>query len=310
MPSPNFLTKTLGYFSDPKVGFVGTPQVYGNTRRSFVARGAAQQLYSFYGPLMRGLGSVGACNMIGANHIVRVAALRDIGSYAGHLTEDLITGMRLHSRGWTSRYVPTPLAVGEGPETWAAYFNQQTRWAFGCMDILRTHSLKLVRTMSRREAATYLSLQQHYFTGLAAAIGIALTSLYFLTGWAPAHVALKLMVVWALPLIAMRQVVAAWLQRFNPTPARDRGLMLAGRYLSIVVWPIYLLAFVGVFRRKRLSFKVTPKGGNQTAPLHPSVAIPHLIIGGITLVDLGLGSACTGCRCRWSAGPRRIRCSC
>ena len=65
--------------------------------------------------------------------------------------------------------------------------------------------------------------------------------------------------------------------------------MLAGRYLSIVVWPIYLLAFVGVFRRKRLSFKVTPKGDNQTAPLHPSVAIPHLIIGGITLVDLGLG---------------------
>ena len=145
MPSPNFLTKTLGYFSDPKVAFVGTPQVYGNTRRSFVARGAAQQLYSFYGPLMRGLGAVGACNMIGANHIVRVAALRDIGSYAGHLTEDLLTGMRLHSHGWTSRYVPTPLAVGEGPETWAAYFNQQTRWAFGCMDILRTHSLKLVR---------------------------------------------------------------------------------------------------------------------------------------------------------------------
>jgi cellulose synthase (UDP-forming) len=288
-PNPNFLTRTLGYFNDPQVAFVGTPQVYGNTRKSFVARGAAQQLFSFYGPLMRGLGANEAANMIGANHIVRVAALRDIGSYAGHLTEDLLTGMRLHARGWKSRYVPTPLAVGEGPETWAAYFNQQTRWAFGCMDILRVHSRKLVKSMNRRNAITYVALQQHYFSGLAAALGVVLTSLYFTTGMAPANVPLKLMVVWATPLIVARFVMARWLQRFNPAPTRDRGLLLAGRYLSIVTWPIYFLAFVGVFRQRRMSFKVTPKGGNQTAPLHPSVAVPHIIAGGITLADLAVG---------------------
>jgi hypothetical protein len=41
IPRKDFLTKTLGYFSDPTVAFVGTPQVYGNEEESWIARGAA-----------------------------------------------------------------------------------------------------------------------------------------------------------------------------------------------------------------------------------------------------------------------------
>ncbi len=40
--------------------------------------------------------------LIGANHIVRVAALKDIGWYRGHLTEDLATGRRFHASRWES----------------------------------------------------------------------------------------------------------------------------------------------------------------------------------------------------------------
>ena len=46
--------------------------------------------------------------------------------------------MRFHAGRWESVYVPEALAVGEGPTTWAAYFNQQYRWAFGCMNIFFT----------------------------------------------------------------------------------------------------------------------------------------------------------------------------
>ncbi len=62
--------------------------------------------------------------LIGANHIVRVAALRDIGWYQGHLTEDLATGMRFHAGRWERSTWPS--AGGRrGPTTWTAYFNQQ-----------------------------------------------------------------------------------------------------------------------------------------------------------------------------------------
>jgi len=56
---------------------------------SFVARGAGQQTYLFYGPILRALSSLRMTLLIGANHVVRVSALRDIGWYQGHLTEDL-----------------------------------------------------------------------------------------------------------------------------------------------------------------------------------------------------------------------------
>ena len=53
-PRRDFLIQTPGYFADPKVAWVGTPQIYGNTD-SFVARGAAEQQFLFYGPVLRGL---------------------------------------------------------------------------------------------------------------------------------------------------------------------------------------------------------------------------------------------------------------
>ena len=278
-PRPDFLTRTLGHFADERVGFVGTPQVYGNTSESFVARGAAQQLYVFYGALMRGLASRGHANMIGANHVVRVSALREVGLYAGHLTEDLLTGMRLHANGWQSRYVSEPLAIGEGPSTWQSYFNQQMRWAFGCMDILRWHSPKLLRRMPRGQGLLYLCLQQHYFAGLASALGMGLLVNYFASGVTPANVRMLDMLVWVTPLVLARQGVTMWLARFNRDPGRARGLLLSGRYTAAVSWPVYLLAAVGVFRQRRLVFKVTPKGPGQPDGTPWSVALPHLVAG-------------------------------
>ena len=56
--------------------------------------------------------------LIGANHVIRVSALKSVNHYSAHITEDLITGMKLHSKGWKSVYLSEPLAIGEGPDTW------------------------------------------------------------------------------------------------------------------------------------------------------------------------------------------------
>lgn len=117
--------------------------------------------------------------LIGANHVIRVKALRDVDHYSAHITEDLLTGMKLHSKGWKSIYIPKVLAVGEGPTTWQSFFNQQMRWGYGCMDILFRHSFRLFRGMNFRFALYYYLLQQHYFSGLAMMLGLFGLSLYF-----------------------------------------------------------------------------------------------------------------------------------
>ena len=284
----DFLTSTLGHFRDPDVAFVGTPQIYGNMG-NFIARGAAEQTYMFYGPILRALSSWRMTLLIGANHIVRVAALREVGWYQGHLTEDLATGKRFHSARWKSVYVPEALAVGEGPTTWAAYFNQQYRWAFGCMSIFFTQQ-KINLKMDFIRGLTYFFLEQFYFSGVRLVMGTALLMLYYLTGWTPANLLLREMLIWYLPLVMWRQVIFFLLQRLTVRPREERGFYWAGSMASIAVLPIYFLAFVGVIRNKRVSFKTTPKGDSDSEEQDKlSVFAPHIVL--IALAAAGLGIA-------------------
>ncbi len=291
IPKPNFLIRTLGYFKDPTVAFIGTPQVYGNEEESWIARGASQQTYSFYGPLQKGFYGNDMTLLIGANHIFRTKAYEDIEGYTAHIAEDMLTGMKLyaHENHWKSVYVPEVLLVGEGPSSWQAYFAQQMRWAYGCMDIAFRHAPSLFRNMKFRHVCNYFILMQFYFAGLAQAVGIVLLVLYFTCGFTPANMPLLPVLVLYVPLVIYQIIFNLWLQRFNIVPETERGLLLAGRLLALAVWPIYFLAFIGVVRGKRLSYVVTPKGKNQTSIYQPRLFMIHGILGIFTLSGLLIG---------------------
>jgi cellulose synthase (UDP-forming) len=283
VPTSTFLTKTLGYFRDPKIAFVGTPQIYGNTDESFIARGAAEQQYSFYGTVLRGLSGMNTTLLIGANHIIRVEALNSVDHYSAHITEDLLTGMKLHHKGWKSVYVPFPLAIGEGPTTWEAYLNQQMRWAYGCIDILFRHSPKLFFRLGFRRTIYYFFLQQHYFSGIAMALSTLLLTLYFIGGIQSADIdLLSFFTVYSFVMVVC-WLMSVWLQHYHVRNQLETGMLLAGKIISIAAWPIWFLAFICVLTGKRLVYKVTPKG--ETDAKHSAfspVFIPHLVFGCIS----------------------------
>lgn len=284
IPKRNFLSDTLGFFNDPKVAFVGTPQVYGNIDKSFIARGAAEQQYYFYGTVLQGLNGMESTLLIGANHIIRVNALKDVGYYSAHITEDLLTGMKLHANNWKSVYYPSELAVGEGPATWESYFNQQMRWAYGCMDIFFHHSPSLFKQMGVRRALYYFFLQQHYFSGVIVAVSTALLCLYFFAGVTTANIDVQKFLTFYPLVVLLCWFMSVRLQRYNIHSQRKLEMQVLGRIISIAAWPIYFLAFICVLLRKRLTYKVTPKGEDENvSPLHLKLFIPHFIFGGLAL---------------------------
>ncbi len=291
LPRRDYLARILGYFHDYQVAFVGTPQIYGNLDESWIARGAAEQAYSFYGPMQKGFYSHDMTLLIGANHAFRVSAYRAIGGYTAHLTEDMLTGMKLyaHNHDWKSVYVPEVLLIGEGPSTWGSYFSQQMRWAYGCMDIALRHSPQLLSRMEWRKAFNYFVLQQFYFSGVAQALGIGLLTLYFVFGISAANMTFLPIITLYLPLMVFGVLFHRWLQRFNIDPEKESGWHMYGRLLSIAAWPVYFLAFVGVVRGKRLTYVVTPKGDNQNRIYEPQFFMPHFILGSITLADIFIG---------------------
>jgi cellulose synthase/poly-beta-1,6-N-acetylglucosamine synthase-like glycosyltransferase len=287
VPKSTFLTKTLGYFRDPRIAFVGTPQIYGNTKDSLIAQGADEQLYSFYGSVLRGLSSMRMTLLIGANHVIRVSALKSVNHYSAHITEDLLTGMKLHTNGWKSIYISQPLAIGEGPTTWESYFNQQLRWAYGCMDILFNHSFRLFTKMDFRQTIYYFFLQQHYFTGIAMALSIFLLSIYFAFGLRAADIDLfRFFAIYSIILL-ISWLMSVWLQRYNVYRKVEGKILWAGNIISIAAWPVYFLAFLSILIGKRLSYKVTPKGENEVQPKTSlSVFMPHIAFGMVALIGL------------------------
>ncbi len=291
IPKPYFLTRTLGYFRDPAVAFIGTPQVYGNESESWITRGASQQTYSFYGPLQKGFFGNDMTLLIGANHIFRTRAYEDIEGYTAHITEDMLTGMKLyaHESRWESVYVPEALLIGEGPGTWQAYFAQQMRWAYGCMDIAFRHAPNLFKSMRVRHICNYFFLMQFYFAGVAQAVGVLLLVLYFIFGITPASMTLFPVLVLYAPLLVYQLLFNLWLQRFNIIPETERGLLLEGRLLLLAVWPVYFLAFIGVVRGKRLTYVVTPKRKNQLSIYQPQLFLVHALLGVATLLGMGIG---------------------
>lgn len=289
VPKKNFLTETLGYFRDPDVAFVGTPQIYGNENESWIVRGAAEQAFTFYGPTQRGLDKFNMSLFIGANHVFRSIAHNDIEGYSGHIVEDHLTGMHIYQKKWKSVYLPKILAIGDGPSTWESYFNQQMRWAYGLIDILFHHSFSIFSKLRRRHLVHYFILQQYYFYGIAQGIAVILLLLYFAFGISNTQLSLSLLLSTYVPLLFIQTVISLWLQRFFVNPRNEKGLHMRAKLLNLAVWPIYLLAFFCVLIGKKIQYKVTVKGEHTYSPPRISLFLPHLILGSITALALYIG---------------------
>jgi hypothetical protein len=273
VPFPNFLERTLGYFSDPDVAFVVAPQVYGNLRESFVARGAAQLAYLFHGIIQRGGNGHGAPLLIGTNHLYRPAAFRQIGGYQDCIIEDHLTSMAIYTAvneatggNWKGVYTPDILAVGEGPATYSDFFSQQKRWAYGIWEIARRHSPVLFPNMlTRQQRWSFFALQSHYpTTAITWVGGIALTALYLLGGVTVTHLPLA---QWGVLFASNLLVGLAFffcMRRFNLVEHERRTWGFTGLALDLITAPVYVAAAAAQLAGRPLQYVVTPKGSAAT----------------------------------------------
>ncbi|MFD6666549.1 glycosyltransferase family 2 protein [Micromonospora chalcea] len=272
VPLPNFLERTLGYFRDPDVAFVVTPQVYGNMHQNFVAHGASVQQYLYNGLIARGGNGLDAPLLTGTGHLYRPAAWRTIGGYQDSIIEDHLTSIRVHAavnpatgRRWKGVYTPDVVALGEGPTSWADYFNQQKRWAAGICEILLRREMRTPRTLPGRRRWQYRLLQFYYpSVAVSLLLGNAATALYLLTGVDAGRLDPQ---VWATlwgTTVGTWFLLWLWLRRFNIAPHEREEVGMAGMALALFAGPVYVAAAAGALLRRRLGFVVTAKGALRT----------------------------------------------
>jgi cellulose synthase (UDP-forming) len=268
VPLPCFLERTLGYFRDPDVAFVVAPQVYGNMYDNWVAHGASVQQYLFSGIVERGGNGLDAPLLIGTNHLYRPAAWRQIGGYQDSIIEDHLTSMRVQAatnpatgNRWKGVYTPDVLAIGEGPSSWADYFNQQKRWAYGIWEILLTRKRVVRRRLSARQRLLY-GCVQFYYPSVAAGLllGNLATALYLLFGIASIELhSLTWLGLWSASLGSWF-LLWFWLRRFNLADHERTEVGVPGMALALFAGPVYLSAATAALLRRPLAYAVTAKG--------------------------------------------------
>ena len=206
----------------------------------------------------------------------------EIGGYQDSIIEDHLTGMRIQAttnratgRRWKGVYTPDVLAVGEGPTSWADYFNQQQRWSYGIWEIL----------LRQRHARSGLSWRQRllhtcvqfYYPSVAATLllGNVATALYLLFGAASIQLhSLTWLALWTLSLSSWF-LLWFWLRRFNLAEHERTEIGMPGMVLALFAGPVYLAAAVAAIRGRPLAYAVTAKG-NLSAGESPRTFRLHL----------------------------------
>jgi cellulose synthase/poly-beta-1,6-N-acetylglucosamine synthase-like glycosyltransferase len=293
VPEAHFAERVLGYFQDQDVAFVVGPQFYGNPH-TLVTRGAESQQFPFHSLIQRAANRYHAPMLVGTNNAIRVSALTGIGGLSSSITEDLATGLRIHTsrnpgtgRRWRSVYVTDLLAVGQGPESWADYFSQQFRWSRGGFQVIGRHFATTFFRLTPGRLFHYLLITSCYpAMALGWLLGAANATLCL--GFAPAglDVPVKLWTVLYLNATAFQMWVYIRSRDMNISPFEDvESPGLLGAVMSIVTLPVYGMSLLNALSFRRGRFVVTPKG---SAALRDTIGTFRYQLGWAGLYCLGI----------------------
>jgi cellulose synthase (UDP-forming) len=257
--SPDFLAHTLGYFSDPAVALVQTPQDFYN-RASFEHEAAGSELDAFheqtlfYRILQPGKNRWNAAFWCGTGAVVRVAALRDVGGVATDtITEDIHTTIRLHRQGWRTVYhnevLARRLAAGDAD----TYQAQRLRWGTGAMQVLRMESPLRVAGLTLVQRLAYASTLLGWFDAWRSLGLLVLPIVVVLTGASPIRADALTFVIAFGTTFVLQQAALRALSRGTHRP------VLSVLFELVRLTP-NLRATLTLITRGRPRFAVTPKG--------------------------------------------------
>jgi len=285
-PLPQFLDEVLPYFNDPEIGFVQVPQMYKNAPDTWIAQSAAQQTYSFYGPLMMGMNSYGTVQAIGANCTFRRKALDSIGGHAAGLSEDMHTAMQLHAKGWKSVYKPVVITRGLVPANIEAYYKQQLKWSRGTFELLFTVFPRLFRHFSWRQRLHYFLLPLHFAAGIIVLIDIFIPIAALIRGEVPVYFNTNGLFWLFIPVICsvflVRQYAQRWLMEKH-----ERGFHFSGGILLFGTWWVYAVGFIYTLFRVKVPYIPTPKDNEKSNNL--VLQIPGILVCLMAIAAIAVG---------------------
>ncbi len=146
-PTPDFLMRTVAFFTDPKVAMVQARWGHINQDYSLLTKIQSILLDGHFVLEHGGRNRAGLFfNFNGTAGIWRRAAITDAGGWQHDtLTEDLDLSYRAQLRGWQFVFLPNLIAPAEVPVEMNSFKSQQHRWAKGSIQTCRKLLPRILR---------------------------------------------------------------------------------------------------------------------------------------------------------------------
>jgi cellulose synthase (UDP-forming) len=263
---PRFLTNTIGYFDDPRIAIVQTPQDFYNVdsfehgpNRSWFWRDRRAVSFNeqrlFYRAIQPGKNRWGAAFWCGTNAVVRASALRDVGGVAIEtVTEDIHTTIRLHRRGWHTIYHNEVLARGLAARDADQYQSQRLRWGTGAMQLLHTEHPLTGPGLTLPQRVAYAATILAWFDAWRTLGYVLIPLAVVFTGASPIHAgALTFALAFGVTFFSQRVALALLSRGYAPL-----GIATLFEFIRLQTTMTATLSYL---RPGERSFQVTAKEG-------------------------------------------------
>lgn len=290
LPCRSFLQFTVGWFlKDKDIAFLQTPHHFYSLdsfqRNLHTTLDVPSENALFYGVIQDCNDTWNATFFCGSCGIIRRNSLQEIGGFAvDSVTEDAYTSIKLHKKGYSSAYIPIPLAAGLATESISSHIGQRIRWARGMIQILRMDNPLFKKGLSIFQRLCYFSAMLHFLFGIPRLI-FFLSPLAYLVLYAKVITAsatsifLYVMSFYVINIIANSKI-----------QGKFRHFLWNDVYETVLAWYIAWPTLLALINPRVGRFNVTAKGGLiEKGFLDLDIAPPYL-----TLCFLSYSGLCFG----------------
>ncbi|HVO47151.1 MAG TPA: glycosyltransferase [Steroidobacteraceae bacterium] len=265
---PNWLRELVPGFQNPRIAIVQGPQDYRDEGQSAFKAMCYAEYRGFFHIGMITRNERNAIIQHGTMTLVRRSLLESTGAWAEWcITEDAELGLRIFEAGYEASYVPTSYGRGLMPDTFIDFKKQRFRWAYGAMQILKSHARALFGVGSRLAPGQ----RYHFIAGWMPWVADGCNMLFNLAalGWsaamviAPRQIDPPLVVYSVLPLSLFTFKLAKLVHLYRVRVGANFRQTLAAAIAGLALTHTIGTAVVkGLFTRSEPFFRTPKQGGS------------------------------------------------
>lgn len=288
-PTPNFLLTTLPFFftGTDEIGFVQLPQSFNNPdifqlRFKLENKIPFEQDY-FYHSIQIAKNATNSAIYCGTNALFSRKALNSCNGFAiGTISEDIATGMMIESKGYKCLALNNVEAYGTAVNDLSGFVKQRSRWARGCVQILKKYNILKNKGLSFKQKIEYLSCISYWFFGIRRMVYLLTPLLFSIFGVIIVDCNLTTFISIWLPTYILKRFT---LDIFEGNKRSSTWNKIYETILTPVLCKEVLKEFFGFGNSK---FEVTPKSSQnlKMSKTNKQLLISHLVL--LILNILGL----------------------